>query len=88
MASELGKALGGDFAVDGGGGTVAEISQACLEVLERLLTVGLSDEALLVRQEVVGGLEVSQSDGAGGARESSVGAGVLSVWLVVCGHFL
>ena len=31
-----------------------------MEVLERLLTVGLADEAVSVRQEVVSGLEVSE----------------------------
>ncbi|CAN0341566.1 unnamed protein product, partial [Ectocarpus sp. 8 AP-2014] len=33
--------------------------RACVEVLERLLTVGLQDEAVAVRQEIVRGLETN-----------------------------
>lgn len=51
----------GEVSVRGmrGEGIAAWVRTACLEVLERLLTVGLSDEAGCVRQEVVVGLEVS-----------------------------
>lgn len=50
--------FGGGFSGDG---AAAWVTKACLEVLERLLTVGLSDEAASVRREVVVGLEVSKS---------------------------
>lgn len=43
---------------DDDGGMAAWMRRACAEVLERLLTVGLQDEAVSVRQEIVGGLEV------------------------------
>lgn len=50
---------GGGF--DGAGGVAAWVRGSCLEVLERLLTVGLADEAPLVRLEIVRGLEVRGS---------------------------
>lgn len=59
----------GGVGVGGGGSGSSDraaswVRGACMEVLERLLTVGLADEAVSVRQEVVSGLEVRA--GAGG----------------------
>lgn len=42
----------------GAGVTASWVRNACKEVLERMLTVGLADEARCVRREVVMGLEV------------------------------
>lgn len=46
------------FGGHSGGGVAGWMRRACVEVLERLLTVGLQDEAVSVRQEMVRGLEV------------------------------
>lgn len=50
-----GDRYGGGFGLDS---AAAWARGVCLEVLERLLTVGLADASAAVRQEVVGGLEV------------------------------
>lgn len=75
----------------GGGGcsdrAASWVRGACMEVLERLLTVGLADEAVSVRQEVVSGLEVSE----GGNREPCARIGEIDhrsplVYLDKSGH--
>ena len=54
----LGGGLEDDEVFGGMDATLAWVRSACAEVLERLLTVGLADEATSVRLEVVIGLEV------------------------------
>ena len=62
----LGEGSSGGVGRGGSGGSsdraVSWVRGACMEVLERLLTVGLADEAVSVRQEVVSGLEVSEAN--------------------------
>lgn len=64
LVPDWGRGGGGARAGGYGGAEVAAwVRQTCLEVLERLLTVGLSDEAPYVRQEIVIGLEVREIGG-------------------------
>lgn len=63
----------------GGGITASWVRSACKEVLERMLTVGLADEARCVRREVVIGLEVRFTPG----RSAMPGGGVTdSQWYI------